>query len=147
VLHDVGLVAATDWLAEDLERSYGLAVEVSAKDELEDLDDASRVTLFRALRELLINVARHSGTRYARVHIERRGAMAEIAVEDHGVGFDPDAGVEGFGLASLGDRLEHLGGGVAIDSAPGRGTTVRVWAPSDADERRGAEARQTEGGR
>jgi signal transduction histidine kinase len=89
--------------------------------------------LFRALRELLINVARHARSGKAQVRIARDGAVAEIAVEDEGVGFDP-AEIQGFGLRNLHDRLEHLGGEVAVDSAPGRGTRVRVRAPIHGNE-------------
>jgi len=133
ILHDVGLVAAAEWLAEDLHRSYGIEVEVYAPTELTELDDSTRITLFRALRELLINVARHARSGKAHVRIARDGAVAEITVEDEGVGFDP-AEIQGFGLRNLHDRLEHLGGEVAVDSAPGRGTRVRVRAPIHGNE-------------
>lgn len=128
VLHDVGLVAAAEWLAEDLRGGYGLEVRLDAQDALDELDDATRVTLFRALRELLINVARHAGCREARVRIARDEAGAEVEVEDGGVGFDPASVSGGFGLRSLRDRVEHMGGSVKIDAAPGRGTRVLVRA-------------------
>jgi PAS domain S-box-containing protein len=134
VLHDVGLVAAAEWLAEDLGRSYGLLVHISAPTELDELDEATRVTLFRALRELLINVARHAGCKEARVRIARYRRGAEIEVEDAGAGFDPASESGGFGLRSLCDRVEHMGGSVQIESAPGRGTKVLVRAPSLANE-------------
>lgn len=137
LLHDVGLVAATRWLAEDLERSYGLAVSVAESKELA-LDEATRVTLFRAIRELLINVTRHAGVDRARVQIWHEGVMARVAVEDDGVGFDPDAGRGsfgrdanagrgGFGLLALRERLGQLGGTLAVGSRPG-GAGSRVVA-------------------
>ena len=138
VLHDVGLVAAAEWLAEDLKGSYGLEVRLSAQAELDELDDATRVTLFRALRELLINVARHAGCREAHVRIARDEAVAEVEAEDRGVGFDPAAESGGFGLRSLCDRVEHMGGSVRIDSAPGRGTKVVVRAPFQGNGVRGS---------
>jgi len=139
VLHDVGLVAAAEWLAEDMERSYGLEVRVSAESELGELDDATRVTLFRALRELLINVARHSGSTEACVRIARDAGDAVVEVEDRGVGFAPASRSGGFGLRSLCDRVEHMGGSVRIDSAPGRGTKVVVRAPLQGSPLRGSD--------
>jgi PAS domain S-box-containing protein len=118
LLHDVGLVAATRWLAEDLKRRYGLAVEVAEGEELA-LDETSRVTLFRAVRELLINVTRHAGVPEARVRIWSEGVMTRVAVEDGGVGFKPDAGGGGFGLLALRERLGQLGGTLSI--GPGLG--------------------------
>jgi signal transduction histidine kinase len=133
-------VAAAQWLAEDLEHSYGIAVRVDAEDDgATPLDEALRVTLFRALRELLINVARHAGTAQAFVRIRCRDGRAAIEVEDRGVGFDSGAVNRGFGLRSVCDRVEHMGGEVRIDSRPGEGTTIRACAPiGRARERGGA---------
>jgi PAS domain S-box-containing protein len=139
VLHDVGLVAAAEWLAEDLQRRYGLEVRIEAEAELDDLDEATAVTLFRALRELLINVARHAGCSEARVRLARDGGGTRVEVEDAGLGFVPESGWTGFGLRSVCDRVEHMGGSVEIDAAPGRGTRVRVRAPAHAPAARGAE--------
>ena len=126
LLHDVGLVAATRWLAEDLERRYGLAVRVAESEEL-PLDDAMRVTLFRAIRELLINVTRHAGVGEASVQIWSESGMARAAVEDAGGGFAPGAGQGGFGLLALRERLGELGGTLTIGSGP-RGAGSRVVA-------------------
>jgi len=127
LLHDVGLVAAARWLAEDLERCYGLSVHVAEGEELA-LDEAESVTLFRALRELLINVTKHAAVDRARVEIWRDGPMARVAIEDAGVGFGRTAGGEGgFGLLALRERLGQLGGTLAIGPGP-RGVGSRVVA-------------------
>lgn len=118
LLHDVGLVAAARWLADDLERRYGLSVSMAESEEL-SLDEAARVTLFRALRELLINVKKHAGVSRARVRIWREGPMARAAVEDAGVGFRLDASLSGFGLLALRERLGQLGGTLTVGAGPG----------------------------
>lgn len=140
LLHDVGLVAATRWLAEDLERSFGLAVRVAESEEL-TLDEATRITLFRAIRELLINVTKHAGVDRARVRIWSDGTMACVAVEDGGSGFGPradpgsfgrvaDSSRGGFGLLALRERLGQLGGALAVESGPGgAGSRVVVSVP------------------
>ncbi|HEU4430458.1 MAG TPA: ATP-binding protein [Myxococcota bacterium] len=142
LLHDVGLVAATRWLAEDMERRFGLTVTVIARQE-PALDEGTRITLFRAVRELLINVTRHAGVDGARVEISSEGAMARISVEDRGVGFARDADAdhgsfgrvlsgrrEGFGLLAVRERLGQLGGTLTIGPGPnGAGSRVVASAP------------------
>ncbi len=128
LLHDVGLVAAAEWLAENKQRRYGLVVHVAKGEELV-LDEATRVTLFRALRELLINVAKHAGVGEAHVRIWRDGDVARVSVEDAGVGFDPEARQQGFGLLALRDRVGQMGGSVEIESAVGSGTRIVVSVP------------------
>lgn len=128
LLHDVGLVAAAHWLAEDKERRFGLVVHIEKGEELE-LDEAVRVTLFRALRELLLNVTKHAKVGEARVRVGRAGGLASVAVEDSGVGFDPAAVRGGFGLLALRDRVTQMGGSLEIASAPGSGTRVVVSVP------------------
>jgi PAS domain S-box-containing protein len=128
LLHDVGLLAAAEWLAENKQRRYGLVVHVAKGEELV-LDEATRVTLFRALRELLINVAKHAGVGEAHVRIWRQGDVARVSVEDAGAGFDPEARHEGFGLLALRDRVGQMGGSVEIESAAGSGTRIAVSVP------------------
>ena len=130
LLHDVGLVAAAQWLAEDLGRRYGLVVTVAAREELE-LAEGMSVTLFRAMREFLINVTKHAGVAAAHVRIERGETLARVAVEDNGVGFTLEAIPRGFGLLALRERLSQIGGSLDIASVPGGGSTVVASVPLD----------------
>ena len=129
LLHDVGLIAAVQWLAEDLETSHGLSVKILEEHELK-LDENARVTFYRAIRELLLNVVKHAGVKEARLRISREGVMARIAVEDGGVGMPPRAKRYGFGLLALRERVEQLGGSLETRSTPGSGTTVVVSLPT-----------------
>jgi two-component system CheB/CheR fusion protein len=129
ILYDVGLVAAAEWLAEDLERRYGLVASVVPSDE-PAVDEATRITLYRALRELLVNVAKHSGVHEAHVRIFQEGNTACMEVTDGGKGFDPTEVRRGFGLLALRERVGHLGGTVTIASADGCGARVVVRVPS-----------------
>jgi PAS domain S-box-containing protein len=128
LLHDVGLVAAAEWLAESKLRRFGLVVHVAKTKELV-LDEATRVTLFRALRELLVNVAKHAKVGEAQVRIWRDGDVARVSVEDSGVGFDPEATHGGFGILALRERVLQMGGSVEIESAVGKGTRIMVSVP------------------
>lgn len=136
LLHDVGLLAALQWLAEDLGRSHGLSVEVLKGEEI-PIEEISRITLYRAARELLINAAKHSGEKRARLRLWRDDAALYLAVEDDGVGFTPEGENRGFGLIALRDRVQQLGGSCALGAGPsGKGVRVVVSLPREPDPRR-----------
>jgi PAS domain S-box-containing protein len=135
LLFDVGLVAAAERLAEDMEGKYGLHVELETHGELESIDDVTRVALYRALRELLINVAKHAGTGQARLELWSGAGAIELRVIDEGRGFEPGKPTQGFGLVSLHNRIENLGGSLEIESVRGQGTTCRISLPSRRDTR------------
>ena len=117
ILRDMGLASAIEWLAEDLEKSYGMRVHVEHDGE-PPLDEATRVTAFRSVRELLINTARHA--------MARRDSNLGIEVEDRGVGFDARSDTPGFGLLTTRERVVALGGRFEIESAAGSGTKVSL---------------------
>jgi PAS domain S-box-containing protein len=129
LLHDVGLTAAVQWLAEDLHNNHALNVKIVEEQEL-DLDENTRVTFYRAIRELLLNVVKHAGVKEARIRIAREAGMARIAVEDSGVGMPPRSKHQGFGLLALRERVEQMGGSLETRSTPGSGTTVVVSLPA-----------------
>jgi PAS domain S-box-containing protein len=132
-LYDLGFVPAAEWLAEDMQQRYGLRVDLSDDGADKPLDERMRVVLFRSLREVLINAAKHAGVDGARVQIRRDGTRVVVQVDDAGVGFDQAAhrggAPRGFGLFSIEERLGYLGGRLAVRSLPGEGTTVTLEAP------------------
>jgi PAS domain S-box-containing protein len=130
ILYDMGLVPAVQWLCDEVERTYGLEVLLDDDERPKTLDDHMRTVVFRCVRELLINVAKHAGTKSAHVRIRRTADRLRLSVSDGGVGFDPGAAPGGgFGIASIRERLENLGGSLSIESAPGRGTAATIIAP------------------
>lgn len=136
ILHDLGFEAAVQWLAEDVERDYGVRVQVDVPAEPLPLGERVRVMLFRAVRELLINVAKHAQAESARVEVSEDGGFARIVVADDGVAFEPEeTGQRGLGLSTIEERLSHLGGSMKIESRSGRGTRVYLLAPFDPAER------------
>jgi signal transduction histidine kinase len=135
ILHRSGLAAALRWLGRWYEDRFALKVLVEAE-EFAGVDEETRVTLFRTVRELLFNVVKHARVTSARVQLERDGdGRARIVVSDDGVGFDPEAARarEGdggnFGLFNVRERLEALGGRLGVDSAPGRGASFTIVGP------------------
>jgi PAS domain S-box-containing protein len=137
VLYDLGLLAALGWLAEDLEKRHGFHVELSDDNADKPLDDAAKGLVFRAVRELLMNVLKHARSVEAKVSLRRVDDQFQIDVEDGGVGFEPGISADassrqGFGLLSVREQIARLGGKLIIESAPGRGTLARVCVPLQA---------------
>lgn len=129
LLDELGLRAALLALADRLAEGLGLRVEVEGPD-LPALDRAVASILFRVVRELLVNVAKHARSPSARVVLRVDGDRAEIEVVDDGVGFDPGAmAEEGFGLPSARGQIAGLGGTMEITSSPGGGTQARLSVP------------------
>jgi len=134
ILHELGLVPALQWLGEEMEQNYKLKVRVDIRQNGLQIDERTRVMLFRAVRELLINVAKHAGVHRATVYIQHEKNHVNIIVEDHGVGFDPkllssSKTNRGFGLFSIRERLDYLGGKMEIQSKPGKKTSVTLTMP------------------
>ncbi|WP_395309057.1 sensor histidine kinase [Mycobacterium sp. AMU20-3851] len=96
----------------------------------------SQALLYRAARELLANIGKHAGAHAVTVRLYRAGDRVVLTVADDGAGFDPDLVAERLaaghiGLGSLQVRVDSMGGSMAVDSAPGRGTTVTVTSPPE----------------
>jgi len=147
VLYELGLNAGLEWLADQVRERHGLVVDLEDDGRPLALDDHVRGVLFRAVRELLINIAKHARTDRAAVSIRREGKTVGIAVADQGRGFDASAFGDGFsrtggfGLFSIKERLGHLGGRLLIESSPGRGTRVTLTAPLKSGRGQGRKGR------
>ena len=133
VLYDLGLKEALSWLVEDVEKRHGIRIELCDDEAHKPLDDATAALVFRAVRELLMNVFKHAKVPTAKVSLRRTGDHIDIDVEDKGVGFDPDdtlhSGAGGFGLFSVREQISRLGGTVNVASAPRQGTRVSMRVP------------------
>lgn len=133
-LVELGLLPALSWLADEMSRAYGLKVTVRADGgTVPQLDHAQAAILFRAVRELLINVSKHAATDAATVAVRGGGGKLVLAVADEGAGMAdwrtalPEG--KGFGLASIRERIAFLGGSMDIRTTPERGTTVTLEMP------------------
>jgi len=135
ILYDLGLKAAIEWLIEELQKNFALTFDVIK--EMQDLpiDIDLRIILFRVVREILLNVAKHSRATRLELSMRQEEGHVSIVVRDNGVGFDParvlehHKGKPDFGIFSIRTRLNDQGGDLAIDSAPGKGTQLVVTAP------------------
>ena len=134
VLHELGLSAALQWLAEDMVK-HGLMVELSLSPGPLPLREDEHVLLYQSVRELLINIVRHAKTSRARLALSVEVTnQLQIVVQDDGAGFKVEslaARTSGmhFGLFSIRERMEAMGGAFVLDSTLGGGTTITLTLP------------------
>jgi signal transduction histidine kinase len=132
VLREFGLPAALQWLAEHM-GPHGLSVTVEIAKDCPILPEDEAVLLFQSVRELLMNVSKHAGVAQASVTLSiPRQDCLQIIVADGGKGFDPtavDRPTEQFGLFSIRERMQVMGGILEIESSPGHGTTAKLTLP------------------
>jgi two-component system CheB/CheR fusion protein len=133
VLEQLGLVPALEWLGEEMRKNYDLEVVLDDDAVAKPMDSVTASILFRAVRELLINVARHAKVRAARVTTVRNGDQLIVTVLDQGAGYPARSTKAsrplGLGLATLRERIAYIGGSFRITTEPGRGTTATLQAP------------------
>lgn len=136
VLYDAGLAAGLAWLGRQTEEKHGLEVRVHTEPNTEPADLGTRIFLFQAVRELLFNVVKHARATRSEVEVTQAADdRVRIEIRDNGEGFDPNQPNHrtrqrnGFGLFSIRERLELIGGCLEIDAAPGRGSRVLIQAP------------------
>jgi signal transduction histidine kinase len=134
-LDDMGTEAALEDLAERA-RNRGLDVTLTIGLAYEDGRQPERhtpeleIAIYRIVQEALNNARRHGGAERAAVMIEEDQTAVHVTVRDDGRGFDSTARSAGFGLISMRERAELLGGTVEITSAPGQGTAVLATLPA-----------------
>jgi PAS domain S-box-containing protein len=135
VLHDGGLAEAMEWLAQWMSQKHGLKVQIHTQGQGACETQDIKVLLFQSVRELLFNVVKHAKVKTARVRLDHSPQAIKITVSDRGRGFQlgklraHGVGEGGFGLFSIRERLEMLGGGLEIKSSPGKGSEFTLQVP------------------
>ena len=132
VSRELDLVPAlTEYLTE-INRQTGLQIDLRVLDQRATrLPLGFEVELIRIIQEALANVVKHARATRAQVTFDVEGGAARITVRDDGAGFDPEErrGRQAFGLETMRERAETVGGTFAITSARGSGTLVEVRLP------------------
>ena len=132
---DGGLQAALEWLGAEYERTTGVPCRVEVDQGTRALRTDVETMVFRVAQESLNNVVRHAAPGHVSLQLRRSGEGWDLRITDDGVGFDPASPRRGFGLLSMEERAQLLGGQLHIDSEPGHGTRVHLHVPqSDAVE-------------
>ena len=131
MLDDKGLFPAVDWYAKEFSKRTGINVVVSGEEMKVRLAPEVEIALFRIVQEALNNVAKHARAKRVEISLERSGPECVLSVSDDGVGVFQDAAPEartmpGFGMASMRERAQVIGGRLEIHTAPGAGTRITV---------------------
>ena len=131
VLGHAGICTALKALCEQFEKAQGVEMDVEIPAELPPLPDEVGLCIFRVSQECLHNIAKHAEAESVSVVLERTQRDLRLKVADTGRGFVPwkNSTKRGLGLVSMKERVRCLKGQLKIQSAPGRGTEIRVTIP------------------
>jgi signal transduction histidine kinase len=133
VLDDLGLVPAIEGYIERVSRRYGIAI--TCESTLDDrLSAPVETTIYRIVQESLNNVVKHANASRAEIRISHDGRQVKCLIQDNGSGFDLNEvlsrkGSRGLGLLGIRERVESVGGELAIQSLPGNGTSLSITIP------------------
>ncbi len=136
ILHEAGLIGGLSWLSERLLRNNKFTLDVIAHENAEPATEETKYLLFECARELAFNAVKHSGVSQAKVTLTRsQDGRIKLIVADGGKGFFPEmlkhrrADEVSFGLFSIQQRLEHIGGKFELKTEIDEGTTVTLTVP------------------
>jgi signal transduction histidine kinase len=135
LLDDLGLLPALRSLVTEFSERSGIAVRLTAPDDLPPLSTDAELALFRALQEALSNIARHAGASAVDVDVGVRDRRLRLRVRDDGRGPPPGATAEAFerhghmGLAGMRERISALGGSVRLGADPDGGAVLELDLP------------------
>ena len=134
VLDRLGLAAALEWQAREIESRTELSVLVDIKGLGDEVQWLVAVTLFRIAQEALTNVVRHAQAKTVWLEVEGSDDRIELVVRDDGRGI-PDMGkAASLGVLGMKERANLVGGEFVLESAAGKGTTARVKVPRQLKE-------------
>jgi len=133
VLDQLGVWAAIEWYAGQVQQQAGLECEVSIPGDVAEIEiDPERATaVFRIVQEALTNVLRHAQASRAEIQAHRETDDVMITIEDDGVGIRDDVLVKtaSWGLVGMQERAARFGGQVTVSRAAKEGTTVVLRMP------------------
>jgi signal transduction histidine kinase len=134
MLDHLGLIPALRAYVRNFGKRTGLRIRFSAVPEVEQLGIEEKTVLYRVIQEGLTNVAKHAHAEWAAVVIRRADRKIRMEVQDNGRAFQVDAAVpvrgkQRLGLLGIQERVRLVKGEFTLESAPGRGTVIRVQIP------------------
>lgn len=133
VLTELGLKATLEDMAQHWsERNPKLELTLNCSDEVDGVDQAVAIQVFRVIQECLTNIVRHAQAHHVNIDLElpeKPQAMLKLKVQDDGQGCDLNKVNPGFGLLGMKERIKSLGGEIACQSQPGQGMTLSAWIP------------------
>ena len=132
MLHETGLEAALGSLCNTQRHRNGPTIDLHVMPNADNLPDPVALCLYRAAQEALGNAVRHARARAIEVRLGVVDQVAELMIDDDGIGFDTNgeaARRRGLGLLSLQERAKLLDGSFGLTTSPGKGTHVCIRIP------------------
>lgn len=135
VLYSLGLDAALEQLTGQLEKQTRIRCHFRSDKQPRPSSDQTSIVLYRIVRELIRNIEKHAQARQVKIEVARVNDQVHITVEDDGVGFDASrigrsfTATGHFGLFSIQEQLQQLGGRLELETVLGEGTRAVVVAP------------------
>jgi PAS domain S-box-containing protein len=135
MLDEGGLGLALQWYVRGFSERSGIQAQVEVAENFGRYPQEIETTIFRVVQEALTNVHRYSGSRTVAIRLAREDGQIRAEVRDQGCGLALPAPATGWdaplgvGIAGMRERVKQLHGAFEIESAPGRGTTVRAILP------------------
>jgi len=132
VLYELGIEAGLESLLEKFHELHAIQYEYKDDGKEKPLEDEICILLYRCTSELLMNVVKHAEAQLVRLSISREDSQVSITLADDGVGFavsETEVRGQGFGLFSIQERLNWVGGSFKLKSRPGGGTQATLKAP------------------
>jgi PAS domain S-box-containing protein len=131
VLDDYGLLAALHWYRSQLTSRANFAIVIQGDEPAPRLPAPVELALFRITQEALTNVARHAQASQVTVRLESDNGTVRLIIADDGLGFEIEdsnnlSGRQSWGLLTMAERAEAVGGHCRVESHPSQGTQVIV---------------------
>jgi len=134
LLDEAGISSALGWYVQGIGERSGLQIDLKIPDSFGRLPSEMELLIFRLVQECLTNIHRHSGSKTARIEIDREGENIHVAVQDQGAGMSPERLAEiqshgtGVGIRGMRERVRQFHGDLVIESN-GSGTRVHANLP------------------
>jgi signal transduction histidine kinase len=130
-LANLGLVATLEILAREFSERSGIAVHCALQPVA--LDASAELVVYRVVQEAVTNISKYAKANEVWLGLGNVDGRVEITIRDDGVGFDPGLRTQSaYGLAGMRFRVESAGGTLGVESAPGKGSLIRVSLPASA---------------
>jgi signal transduction histidine kinase len=133
IIDDMGLLATIDWHTRQFSQNYSyLQIIRQIKVEEPEVPEPLKIVIYRVIQEALNNAAMHSKADTIYIRLKKTGNCLEAEVEDNGRGFDFKEvsnrvdRMSGYGLKSMRERVEIIGGSFSLHSLSGTGTCIRI---------------------
>jgi PAS domain S-box-containing protein len=132
LLRDGNITTALDQLVRQLDTDSLVRINFSANGDAQRLMSPDiESNLLRISQEAITNAMKHSGANQINVRLSAGPEAVQLAIEDNGTGFDPHVSAlsRGFGLISMQERADRIGGDLTILTKPGAGTKIHLLLP------------------